>query len=115
MKAKPRYLSLKERTHYRSLEDVLGCKWSTAVVASVAQGVNRPGALERMIPGISTKVLNERLRRLVEFRILARAEFPGLPPHVEYSLTPMGRKLAKIVAQVRSLSEEHANDPASDA
>ena len=107
MKATPRYLSLKERTQYRSLEDVLGCKWSTAVVASVAQGVTRPGALERMIPGISTKVLNERLRRLVEFRLLERTEFPGLPPHVEYTLTATGRKLARILAQVRALSEEH--------
>lgn len=111
MKAKPRYLSLQERTRYRTLEDVLGCKWSTSVLAAVAQGIKRPGALERAVPGISTKVLNERLRRLVAFELLTRVEFPGLPARVDYELTPTGRKLAKIIAQLKSLNDEHRERP----
>lgn len=107
MKAKPRYLSLQERTRYRTLEDVLGCKWSTAVLAAISQGIKRPGALERAVPGISTKVLNERLRRLVAFELLRRVEFTGLPARVDYELTPTGRKLAKIIAQLKSLNDEH--------
>ena len=47
---------------YRKLEDVVGCKWSVSVLLAVGEGVNRPGALERHIEGISTKVLSERLR-----------------------------------------------------
>lgn len=107
MKAKPRYLSLQERTHYHTLEDVLGCKWSTAVLAAIAQGIQRPGALERAVPGISTKVLNERLRRLIAFNLLTRVEFPGLPARVDYKLTSTGRKLAKIIAQLKTLNDEH--------
>jgi DNA-binding HxlR family transcriptional regulator len=107
MKAKLRYLSLQDRTRYRTLEDVLGCKWSTAVLAAIAEGIRRPGALERAVPGISTKVLNERLRRLVAFELLTRLEFPGLPARVDYELTPTGRKLAKIIAQLKSLNDAH--------
>lgn len=107
MKAKPRYLSLQERTRYRTLEDVLGCKWSTAVLAAIAQGIKRPGALERAVPGISTKVLNERLRRLVAFNLLQRVEFPGLPARVDYELTSTGRKLARLIDQLKSLNDEH--------
>jgi len=38
-------------------------KWSVSVIAAVAEGVVGPGALERHIAGISTKVLTERLRK----------------------------------------------------
>jgi len=105
MKRKP--LSVRERLDYHRLEDVVGCKWSTGVVAAIGAGVRRPGELERYIPGISTKVLNERLRKLLAFGLITRKEFPGLPAHVEYNLTPAGKKLAKILAQLRDLNEAH--------
>ena len=105
MKAK--FLSLKDRNSYHSLEDVVGCKWSAGVVAAIAQGVQRPGELERFLPGISTKILNERLRKLQEYRIILRTEHPGLPARVEYTLTPSGKKLAAILDQLRDLNAEH--------
>lgn len=108
MKRKP--LSVRERSDYHRLEDVVGCKWSTGVVAAIGAGVRRPGELERYIPGISTKVLNERLRKLLAFGLITRQEFPGLPAHVEYNLTLAGRKLAKILAQLRDLNESHATE-----
>lgn len=74
---KPRPLSLPERRAYRRLEDVVGCKWSAAVLAAIGRGVTRPGQLERFIPGISTKVLNERLRKLLDYELVTRAEFPA--------------------------------------
>ncbi len=103
-----RYLSLSERRRYRRLEDVVGCKWSAAVLAAIAHGVSRPGRLERFIPGISTKVLNERLRKLLDYDLITRHEFPGKVLRVEYQLTPTGRKLAAIIEQLRDLDEEHA-------
>jgi DNA-binding HxlR family transcriptional regulator len=45
------------------LEDVIGCRWSISVLRAVGGGVHRPGALERHIAGISTKVLTDRLRQ----------------------------------------------------
>jgi len=41
------------------LEDVLGCRWTISVLSAVGKGVNRPGALERHIEGISAKVLSD--------------------------------------------------------
>lgn len=76
---KPKFIPLAERKNYHRFEDVIGCKWSSSVVAAVAGEVTRPGELERFIPGISTKILNERLRKLVAFGVLTRTEQTGLP------------------------------------
>jgi DNA-binding HxlR family transcriptional regulator len=56
LRPSPKPLSLPERNAYRRLEDVVGGKWSAAVVAAIGRSVTRPGQLERFIPGISTKV-----------------------------------------------------------
>lgn len=107
MKRRPP-LSLPERTAYRRLEDVVGCKWSAAVLGAIGRGVNRPGQLERFIPGISNKVLNERLRKLLDYGLVTREEFPGKVLRVEYSLTDTGRQLTTIIEQIRDLDEAHA-------
>jgi DNA-binding HxlR family transcriptional regulator len=105
---KPRPLSLPERRAYRRLEDVVGCKWSAAVLAAIGRGATWPGQLERFIPGISTKVLKERLRELLDYELVTRAEFPGKVQRVEYALTDTGRKLARLPEQLRDLDEHHA-------
>ncbi|WCJ61044.1 helix-turn-helix domain-containing protein [Fontisphaera persica] len=105
--AKARYLSLPERRNYRRLEDVVGCKWSAAVLAAIGRGVCRPGQLERFIPGISTKVLNERLRKLLNYGLITRQEHPGKVMRVEYHLTSTGRRLVNIIEQLQELDEEH--------
>jgi DNA-binding HxlR family transcriptional regulator len=108
LKRRPSPLSLSDRTAYRRLEDVVGCKWSAAVLAAIGRGVTRPGQLERFVPGISTKVLNERLRKLLAYQLISRHEFPGKILRVEYGLTPTGRKLSVIIEQIRDLDETHA-------
>ncbi|MBS0212489.1 MAG: helix-turn-helix transcriptional regulator [Proteobacteria bacterium] len=88
------------------LEDVLGCKWSWSVLRAVHAGINRPGQLERAIAGISTKVLNERLRKLVAHAVLAKTEFPEIPPRVEYAFTDLGRKFFAVLQQIEALERE---------
>lgn len=107
MTCKKKPLTVPERAAYRRLEDVVGCKWSAAVLAAIGRGVTRPGQLERFIPGISTKVLNERLRKLLGHGLIVRREFPGKVLRVEYNLTATGKKLATIIEQIRDLDEEH--------
>lgn len=104
---KPQHLPLTERTAYRRLEDVVGCKWSAAVLAAIGRGVTRPGQLERFIPGISTKILTERLRKLVDYRLITRTEIAGKVPRTEYALTAIGAKLNTIIESIRDLDEEH--------
>jgi DNA-binding HxlR family transcriptional regulator len=94
------------------VEDVVGCKWSLHVLDLVEGGVRRPGAMERAVPGLSAKVLNERLAKLTRLGILRRTAFPEVPPHVEYELTDFGRQFSVIIAEIRRLqaSVERAQD-----
>lgn len=90
---------------YRQLEDVVGCKWSVSVLQAVAAGIARPGALERHIAGISTKVLSERLRKLTGYGLLDKQVYAEVPPRTEYALTDNGRKLVAIIGQIRQLDD----------
>ena len=105
---KSKRLTLSERTAYRGLEDVVGRKWSAAVVGALKRGITRPGQLERYIPGISTKILNERLRKLLAYGLATRADHSAALLHVEYRLTPTGVKLADVIEQLHALQEEHS-------
>jgi DNA-binding HxlR family transcriptional regulator len=99
-------------TRYRKLEDVLGCKWSVSVLLAIEAGVQRPGVLERAIPGISTKVLTERLRKLEAYGLIDKSVQDTSPPRTEYTLTASGLKLVRIVEQVRALDDEIHSEPA---
>jgi DNA-binding HxlR family transcriptional regulator len=112
MIVKARHLSLPDRNSYRRLEDVVGCKWSAAVLAAIGRGIMRPGELERFIPGLSTKVLNERLRKLLAYGLVERTEHPGRVLRVEYRLTSVGLRLAGVIEQLRALETEHAHSTA---
>lgn len=90
------------------VEDVVGCKWSLTVLGLVRDGVRRPGAMEHAVAGLSAKVLNERLRKLTRYGILEKRSYPEIPPRVEYSLTPFGRRFTRILDQIRRLDDEPA-------
>jgi DNA-binding HxlR family transcriptional regulator len=85
------------------LEEAIGCRWSMSVLRVVAGGVCRPGAIEREITGISTKVLNDRLRRFKDAGIFERRQFPEIPPRVEYRLTPYGKNFTKLLKEIEKL------------
>ena len=88
------------------LEDVIGCRWTISVLRAVSSGVRRPGALERHIAGISTKVLGDRLKHFERTGILERTVFPEIPPRVEYHLTVFGKKFTKLLKEVEKLQTE---------
>jgi DNA-binding HxlR family transcriptional regulator len=92
-----------EGSLYRELEEIVGCKWSVSVLMAVRAGTRRPGALERGIAGISTKVLSERLRKLTAYGLLEKTSFPEVPPRTEYYMTDAGEKLTKIISQIHKL------------
>lgn len=99
-------ISSRTANTYRKLEDIVGCKWSVSVLLSIGNGINRPGALERHIEGISTKVLSERLRKLTTYGLLEKQTYPEVPPRTEYSLTDSGKRLLEIILQIQSLDAE---------
>jgi DNA-binding HxlR family transcriptional regulator len=88
------------------VESVIGCKWSLHVLACVRKGIVRPGAMERAAPGLTAKVLSERLDKFVRFGVLDKRSFPESPPRVEYSLTPFGEKFVRVIDEVEKLQSE---------
>jgi DNA-binding HxlR family transcriptional regulator len=90
----------------RMVEDIVGCKWSLAVLDLVRRGVRRPGAMEHAIDGLTAKVLNERLRKLQKYGILDKTSYPEAPPRVEYALTPFGEKFSAILDQIARLESD---------
>jgi DNA-binding HxlR family transcriptional regulator len=91
---------------HRIVEDVVGCKWTLHVLAQVRGGVHRPGALVRTAEGLTTKVLNERLSKLVRYGVLEKQSFPEVPPRVEYRLTPMGERLNGVLDAIAALQDD---------
>lgn len=90
----------------RMVEAIYGCKWSLTVYQLLSSGVNRPGEMVRNVEGLSTKVLNQCLKRNVEFGILDKVVFNELPPRVEYQVTEFGEKFLVILDQLEALQEE---------
>lgn len=87
------------------VESLVGCKWSLRVLALVRAGVNRPGAMEHAVEGLTAKVLNERLRKLTTYGILDKTVFPESPPRVEYHLTGFGQQFSALLDQVEQLEQ----------
>jgi DNA-binding HxlR family transcriptional regulator len=98
-------VSAPERTA-RMVEAIYGCKWSLTVYRLLANGVNRPGEMVRNVDGLTTKVLNDCLRRNLDFGIIKRVAYPEIPPRVEYEITAFGRKFIRVLDQIESLHRE---------
>ncbi|MFN0151753.1 MAG: winged helix-turn-helix transcriptional regulator [bacterium] len=88
------------------VESIVGCKWSVGLLRLLSDGCNRPSAILRASKGLSAKVMNERLRKMLRFGIVSRSVFGEKPPlEVEYVLTPFGRRFIGIIEEVRRLQE----------
>lgn len=98
-----REMKMEKPSVHQMVESIIGCKWSLTVLSLVRQGVRRPGEMERAAEGISGKVLNERLLKLVRFGILDKEIFAEVPPRVEYRLTPFGERFGKLIDEVDQL------------
>ncbi|WP_338517049.1 winged helix-turn-helix transcriptional regulator [Alteromonas gracilis] len=90
----------------RMVETIYGCKWSLTVYQLLANGVNRPGEMVRSVEGLSTKVLNQCLKRNIDFGILKKQVYHELPPRVEYEVTPFGERFLSVLEQIEALQED---------
>ena len=88
------------------VESIVGCKWALSLLALVERGENRPSLMLRQCPGLSTKVMNERLAKMTRFGILERTVLGDRPPlEVRYLLRPFGRRFVGLLDEVRRLQE----------
>lgn len=72
-------------------------KWTTLIVRDLLSGKKRYSELMRSLGGVSPKMLAARLRFLEEQGLVTRRVFPVVPPKTEYQLTPLGRRLEKVI------------------
>lgn len=82
-------------------------KWTALIIRSLAGGTLRYNELQRVVEGISQKMLTQTLRALEEDGVIARKVYPVIPPMVEYSLTPMGRTLVKPLQVICEWAETY--------
>ena len=69
---------------------IIGSKWKLLIIRNLLARPWRFNELQKDLEGISQKVLTDSLRSMEEDKIVVRTVFPEVPPHVEYSLSPLG-------------------------
>jgi DNA-binding HxlR family transcriptional regulator len=86
-------------------------RWTSHVLWTLAHnGRLRFNELQKQVPGITPKVLTERLRQLERDGFVARAYYPEIPPRVEYEMTPLGQTLVPVFQALTIWSDHHLGD-----
>jgi DNA-binding HxlR family transcriptional regulator len=62
------------------------------------------------VPGVSPKVLTERLRQLERDSLVSRAHYSEIPPRVEYEMTGLGQTLVPVFQMLSDWSDQHLGD-----
>lgn len=84
---------------------IISGPWTTYILWRLSEYKNvRFGELKRLVPGISSRVLTERLRKLEATGFVKRDYKPTIPPQVSYSLTERGLEMRGILDQMYELS-----------
>lgn len=86
----------------RSVLKHVTSQWGVLVLMVLLKGTTRFSQIRKKVNGVSEKMLAQTLQSLESDGFLNRRSFPVVPPHVEYSLTPMGEEVA---AHISALAE----------
>ncbi|UZE23909.1 helix-turn-helix transcriptional regulator [Pseudomonas sp. B21-056] len=81
-------------------------RWGVLVLVMLLGGMHRFSELRRKIGGVSEKMLSQTLQGLESDGLINRKSLPVVPPHVEYSLTPLGREAAEHLEVMVNWIEE---------
>lgn len=88
----------------------LASKWGALVLRTLTRGEKRYSEIRWAIEGISEKMLAQTLRDLEGDGLVLRTSYPVVPPHVVYSLTPLGEECAEHVGTLLHWIETHISD-----
>ncbi len=94
--------------HFRSAAEVLGRRWNPQILRVLLAGPTRFGLLRTAIPGISDRLLSERLKGLEAEGIVHREVIPDTPVRIEYSLTEKGADLTEAISALAEWAERWA-------
>ena len=82
---------------YHRAVEIIGRRWTGAIVRALLSGLTRFSEIAAAIPGISDRLLSERLKELEAEDIVERCVTPATPVRVDYRLTEKGRALVDVV------------------
>jgi DNA-binding HxlR family transcriptional regulator len=90
-------------------------RWKLVILFHLFDGkVQRFSDLEKLIPGISQKMLAQQLRQLEADGIVARKLYPQVPPKVEYRLTDWGQAICPALDALLKWVEQRGELPKAD-
>ena len=85
-------------------------RWGVLVLVALRGGTHRFSDLRRLIGGVSEKMLAQTLQWLEADGFVLRIAYPVVPPHVEYSLTGLGREAGERVQALADWIEGNLAD-----
>ncbi len=97
---------------FQGAVELIGKRWSGAIVRSMLSGSVRFSDILGQIPGLSDRLLSERLRELEAAGVVERHVYAELPVRIEYTLTEKGRELRDIVVWIDRWADRWAKAPA---
>lgn len=89
---------------HKAIEQI-GGRWTGVIIQALASDVRRFGDLKSTIPGLSDRMLADRLKELQADGIVVRTVIPETPVRVEYRLTEKGCSLAGVMAAITTWAE----------
>ena len=87
--------------------NVIGGKWKPLILFYLEGGTLRFGELQKLIPGMTKKMLTQHLRDLERDEVVRRKVYAVVPPKVEYSLTRHGESLKPILKLMSAWGTKH--------
>jgi DNA-binding HxlR family transcriptional regulator len=96
--------------YYHQAIELIGRRWTGAILRELLHGRCRFSDLRNSIPGLSDRLLSERLRELETEGIVSREVFPEVPVRIEYRLTEKGLALQDAVAAISEWADSWLRD-----
>lgn len=84
----------------RDALEVIQGKWRVPIIISLTYGNKRFGEIKSDIEDISPKMLSQELKELEANKLIIRTLYDSMPVAVEYSLTPLGKSLTKLLDEL---------------
>ena len=85
---------------YHRAVELIGRRWTGAILRALMVGVSRFSDLAATVPGMSDRMLSERLKELESEGVVVRRVIPETPVRIEYELTEKGRALQDVIEAV---------------
>lgn len=91
----------------RDALDILSGKWKLPIIIALSFGTKRFGQIAKEIPNITDKMLSKELRDLEMNDLVKRTVHDSYPVVIEYSMTPYGQSLEKVINELREWGIQH--------